>query len=61
MPIQIEQKLPRCSRCGKIVPAGAPGLVTESTGSLFCTPRCQDEYHALHDSTRRGETEVNRG
>lgn len=46
MPIQIEQKLPRCRRCGKLVHVRDAERV-ESGGLLFCSNICRDEYAEL--------------
>ena len=46
MAIQIEQKLPRCLRCGKLVHVRDAERV-ESHGLLFCSKICRDEYAEL--------------
>jgi N-methylhydantoinase A len=47
MAIQIEQKLPRCFRCGKLVHARDADRV-ESGGLLFCSTICRYEHEELN-------------
>jgi hypothetical protein len=46
MPIQIEQTLPKCRRCGRMTHARDPQRIDEGE-LVFCTERCQREYHEL--------------
>ena len=46
MPIQIEQPLPKCRRCGRMTHARDPRRIDEGE-LVFCTERCQREYHEL--------------
>jgi hypothetical protein len=50
MAIQIEQKFPRCRRCGKMIHFRAERI--EATGTdgatvVLCSDVCRDEYAAL--------------
>lgn len=47
MPIQIEQKMPRCRRCGKLVHERDRQRVELADHTLFCSAICRDEYGAL--------------
>jgi len=52
MPVQIDQKLLRCARCGKMLHKNAPQVeVTKLDGKrlVFCPDICLDEYAALFD------------
>lgn len=47
MAIQIEQRLNRCTRCGRMLQASAKVIIGEGQGrnrQLFCSERCQREY-----------------
>lgn len=47
MPIQINQKFPRCQLCGKLIPLRAePRSVTLPGGKSlsFCSQVCRQEY-----------------
>ena len=46
MPIQIEQTLPKCRRCGKMSHARDPQRIDDGD-LVFCSVRCQSEYRAL--------------
>ena len=49
MPIQIDQKFPRCQLCGKIIPLRAERIELARPGGRpigFCSPWCRDEYAA---------------
>ncbi|MSO95736.1 MAG: hypothetical protein EXQ81_08090 [Thermoleophilia bacterium] len=46
MPIQIEQMMPRCLRCGKLVHARDKDRIENELG-LFCSPICHGEYVEL--------------
>jgi hypothetical protein len=56
MPIQIEQKMPRCARCGKLVHDRDLDRV-ESGGVLFCSTTCHDEFLELKAHADARETE----
>jgi len=47
MPIQIEQRMPRCLRCGKLVHERDAERIEEADGTLFCSATCRDEYAEL--------------
>ena len=47
MPIQINQKFPRCQLCGKLIPLRAePQTVTLPDGKApsFCSQECRQDY-----------------
>jgi hypothetical protein len=47
MPIQINQKFPRCALCGKIIPLRAERIELTSADQKpvrFCSTWCRDEY-----------------
>lgn len=47
MPIQINQKFPRCQLCGKIIPLRTDPIEIVQSGQLairFCSVWCRDEY-----------------
>jgi N-methylhydantoinase A len=49
MPIQIEQKFPRCRLCGKIIPLRADRIELAPSGQprlRFCSAWCRDEHAA---------------
>jgi hypothetical protein len=46
MPIQIEQTMPSCLRCGKLVHERDSERIVEE-GRLFCSAVCRDEYAEL--------------
>ncbi|HEV8633022.1 MAG TPA: hypothetical protein VG370_02105 [Chloroflexota bacterium] len=49
MPIQIDQKFPRCQLCGKIIPLRAERIELGLPGARpigFCSLWCRDEYAA---------------
>jgi hypothetical protein len=49
MPIQIDQKFPRCQLCGKIIPLRAERIELARPGERpigFCSRWCRDEYAA---------------
>jgi hypothetical protein len=53
MPIQIDQKFPRCQLCGKIIPLRAERIEVPGTGSKpvrFCSVWCRDEYARRHQA-----------
>jgi hypothetical protein len=52
MPIQIEQKMPRCARCGKLVHERDLERV-ELGGRVFCSTTCRDEYLELQPSLEK--------
>jgi hypothetical protein len=50
MTIQIEQKFPRCQRCGRMIHFEAARIeATSSQGRtvVFCSEECQGEYAEL--------------
>lgn len=57
MAIQIEQRFPKCSRCGVMLHASAPRIVLRDAGRArhLCSERCRDEYLALTSLADRGE------
>jgi hypothetical protein len=49
MPIQIDQRFPRCQLCGKIIPLRAERIELARAGQRpigFCSAWCRDEYAA---------------
>lgn len=47
MPIQINQKFPRCQLCGKLIPLRAePRRITLADGKVvsFCSEECRQDY-----------------
>ena len=49
--IQIEQRVPRCARCGRTVHPRAKRLEAKGTGRrrvLLCSELCREEYEELH-------------
>lgn len=53
MPIQIEQKFPRCQLCGKIIPLRAARIELarpDRPPVAFCSTWCRDEYAARERS-----------
>jgi hypothetical protein len=49
VPIQIEQKFPRCQLCGKIIPLRAERIELGRPGGpalAFCSTWCRDEHAA---------------
>ena len=60
-PIQIDQRVPRCDRCGKMINVrGAHLAAVGSDGGrlLFCSGICQDEFTTLFGrSGARGRAE----
>ena len=44
MPIQIEQKIPRCLRCGNVVHDHSAERIVDDEGRLFCSQVCYEEY-----------------
>ena len=56
MPIQIDQRIPRCARCGKMVYIRAPRIQGAVTSVLFCSQVCQDEYaHLMRSDNERSK------
>lgn len=51
MPIQIEQKIPRCLRCGNVVHVHAAERIEDQQGRLFCSRTCQEEYLGLSNDS----------
>jgi hypothetical protein len=50
VPIQIEQKFPRCNRCGKMIHFRASRIEAEASDAkvvVFCSEICRDEYADL--------------
>jgi hypothetical protein len=57
MPIQIEQKFPRCKRCGRMIHLRgdrieAVGLAGERI--VLCSETCRTEYEQLYGLSQRG-------
>jgi hypothetical protein len=53
MPIQIDQKFPRCQLCGKIIPLRGERIEVRDAGSpptRFCSVWCRDEYARRHQT-----------
>ena len=51
MPIQINQKFPRCQLCGKIIPLRAAPVEISMERQMplrFCSAWCRDEYARRH-------------
>lgn len=51
MPIQINQKHPRCALCGKIIPLRVERIEladSDRKSIPFCSVWCRDEYLARH-------------
>jgi hypothetical protein len=46
MPIQIDQTIPKCQRCGKLVHDRDPRRIEEDE-ALFCSEPCRAEHAAL--------------
>jgi len=58
MPIQIEQKFPRCKRCGRMIHLRAERI--EATGMsgdrvVLCSEICRTEYEHIFGLQDRGE------
>ncbi len=57
MAIQIEQKFPRCQRCGKMIHFRAERIVVpdnSGTRVVLCSEICRDEYDALFGLAGKG-------
>ncbi len=57
MPIQINQKFPRCQLCGKIIPLRAERVeiaVERRAPIRFCSAWCRDEYGRRHPELQPG-------
>jgi hypothetical protein len=49
--IQIDQRIPRCARCGRTIHPRARRLEARGAGRrpiLICSELCREEYEALH-------------
>jgi GntR family transcriptional repressor for pyruvate dehydrogenase complex len=57
-PIQIEQRVPRCARCGKMINVRGMHVEAEEDGKrlLFCSELCQDEFGRLVDEADSVQT-----
>ena len=57
MAIQIEQRFPKCDRCGVMLHVSTQRLVAleGATTRQFCSELCRDEYAALTPLTTQGE------
>ena len=56
MPIQIDQKFPRCQLCGKLIPLRAePRHITLADGKVvsFCSEECRQDYRQRLDTGGR--------
>jgi hypothetical protein len=51
MAIQIEQRMPRCLRCGKLVHERDERRIIDADGRLFCSEICCDEHRERQAST----------
>ncbi len=61
MPIQINQKYPRCQLCGKLIPLRAPPRrVTLGDGKVvsFCSDRCLQDFQQRLAAAPRQEPPV---
>jgi hypothetical protein len=57
MPVQIEQRFPRCQRCGRMIALNGPrieALAADGKQIVFCSEICRDEYEALVGLLDRG-------
>jgi hypothetical protein len=61
MAIQIEQKFPRCRRCGRMIHFRAERIeAVDHDGAtiVLCSDICRDEYAALFGLADAGERRV---
>jgi hypothetical protein len=61
MAVQIEQKFPRCRRCGRMIHLRGERIrATGRDGAavVFCSEICRDEYEALFGLADRGRWEA---
>ena len=61
MPIQIEQKFPRCQLCGKIIPLRAERIELARPGRpalAFCSQWCRDEHAAREQGGAPGAADA---
>jgi hypothetical protein len=61
MAIQIEQKFPRCGRCGKMMHFRAERIVAtgrDGASIVLCSELCRDEYAALFGLAEPGRREL---
>ena len=59
MAIQVDQNIPSCLRCGKLVHARDARRLEETEGVVFCSAICRDEYREL--IRKNGSTAVGVG
>lgn len=58
MAIQIEQRFPRCQRCGRMIHLRAQRIETISRDGArvsLCSAICRDEYQKLFGLSEAGE------
>jgi ribosomal protein L24E len=61
MPIQINQRFPRCQLCGKLIPLRAePRRITQADGKVvsFCSEECRQDYQRRLEAGSRAQSAV---